>query len=145
MRYRINAPQVIAETIGGETIVVNLATGHYFNLQGTAVVIWDDVAEECPFPEIVARIETAYEGSNGEIESSVSGFLGELEREGLIVASGGEHPTPTAPSAPSADLVPRMPFVTPSFVKFTDMQDIILLDPVHEVDARGWPHASAGA
>jgi len=144
MRYRINAPQVIAETIGGETIVVNLATGHYFNLQGTAVGIWDDVANECPFPEIVARIETAYEGSNGEVETSVSRFLGELETEGLIVPADGERPTPSAPSA-SADTVSRMPFVTPSFVKFTDMQDIILLDPVHEVDARGWPHASAGA
>jgi hypothetical protein len=31
----------------------------------------------------------------------------------------------------------------PPISKFTDMQDIILLDPVHEVDARGWPHASA--
>jgi hypothetical protein len=25
------------------------------------------------------------------------------------------------------------------------MQDIILLDPVHEVDERGWPHVSEAA
>ena len=29
-RYRPNAPQVIAETIAGEAMIVNLATGHYF-------------------------------------------------------------------------------------------------------------------
>ena len=46
---------------------------------------------------------------------------------------------------PSQDGGERVPFVAPSFTTFTDMQDIILLDPVHEVDTRGWPHASAGA
>jgi hypothetical protein len=24
--------------------------------------------------------------------------------------------------------------------KFTDMQELLLLDPIHEVDERGWPH-----
>jgi hypothetical protein len=23
--------------------------------------------------------------------------------------------------------------------KYTDMQDLLLLDPIHEVDAAGWP------
>jgi hypothetical protein len=45
---------------------------------------------------------------------------------------------------PSQDVGERVPFVPPGFATFTDMQDIILLDPVHEVDTRGWPHASAG-
>src|SRR4029077_555308 len=40
VRYRVNSPQVISETVGGETIIVNLASGHYFSLQGTAVDVW---------------------------------------------------------------------------------------------------------
>jgi len=27
--------------------------------------------------------------------------------------------------------------------KYTDMQDLVLLDPVHEVDERGWPHVQS--
>ena len=37
------------------------------------------------------------------------------------------------------------PFVPPTLEKYTDMQDLVLLDPVHEVDERGWPHAQAAA
>jgi len=43
-RYRPNAPQVIAETIAGEAMIVNLATGHYFSLQGSGADIWGDRA-----------------------------------------------------------------------------------------------------
>ena len=32
------------------------------------------------------------------------------------------------------------PYEPPQLEKYTDMQDLVLLDPVHEVDATGWPH-----
>ena len=66
-----------------------------------------------------------------------------LETEWLVVADGnGAGEVPAAAVQPVGG---RVPFEAPSFTTFTDMQDIILLDPVHEVDARGWPHAPAGA
>jgi hypothetical protein len=30
-------------------------------------------------------------------------------------------------------------FVPPSLAKFQDMQDLLLLDPIHETDEPGWP------
>ena len=33
----------------------------------------------------------------------------------------------------------RGAYVSPGVDKYTDMQELILLDPVHEVDAIGWP------
>jgi hypothetical protein len=36
----------------------------------------------------------------------------------------------------------RIPFQAPALEKHSDMQDLILLDPVHEVGPRGWPHAA---
>jgi len=61
----------------------------------------------------------------------------------LVVADGNGTGTVTRPA--SQGVGERVPFVSPSFTTFTDMQDIILLDPVHEVDTQGWPHASADA
>jgi hypothetical protein len=29
----------------------------------------------------------------------------------------------------------------PVLNKYTDMQDLLLLDPIHEVDERGWPNS----
>jgi Coenzyme PQQ synthesis protein D (PqqD) len=139
MRYRVNAPHVIAETIGGETIIVHLSTGCYFNLGGTAVDVWEGIDAERPVASITQQLAARYDKSAEEIEAAVSGLLEEMLREELVVAME-ENGVP-AVSDPMPEAPSRAPFVEPSLSKFTDMQDIILLDPVHEVDARGWPHA----
>jgi len=141
--YRVNSPQVIAETVGGETIIVNLAKGHYFSLQGTAVEVWEGL-ERGEAPEtIVLGLEQRYEAADGEIDAAVKKLLDDFVAAELVVADG--NGTGTLTRAPSQDVGDRVPFVAPSFTTFTDMQDIILLDPVHEVDTQGWPHAAADA
>jgi hypothetical protein len=145
MRYRVNAPEVIAETVGEETMVVNLGTGHYFNLQGTAVDVWEGIERAETLETIVHGLEARFEAASGEIESAVSELVRELEEAALIVpATPDDGPAPGS-AAPRTAEGARGPFVKPQLAKFTDMQDIILLDPVHEVDPRGWPHAAAGA
>jgi coenzyme PQQ synthesis protein D (PqqD) len=138
MRYRVNAPHVIAETIGGETIIVHLSTGCYFNLGGTAVDIWEAVAAGNPPEAITRQLVSRYDAGEAEIAAAVSRILEELQREELVVVND-EDGAPGA-EAPAAEAGPRAPFQEPTLSKLTDMQDIILLDPVHEVDARGWPH-----
>lgn len=144
MTYRVNSPHVISETVGGETIIVNLASGHYFSLQETAVDVWEGIERGQAAETIVLELEQRYEAGEGEIEAAVRKLLDDFVAAELLVVEGngaGAAPTVAAPQEAGA----RPPFVAPSFSTFTDMQDIILLDPVHEVDTRGWPHASAGA
>ena len=144
MRYRVNSPQVISETVGGETIIVNLATGHYFNLQGTAVDVWEGIMQEEPAEAIVARLAGRYRAADGEIAEAVEQLLTDLSVADLVTPEedGDASPVEAAPPAAGEELPP---FTQPTFTTFTDMQDIILLDPVHEVDAQGWPHAATGA
>jgi hypothetical protein len=67
----------------------------------------------------------------------VAGLVEQLLAEGLVVEDA-DAPVGASPPAPPADALEP-----PALEKFTDMQDLILLDPVHEVDERGWPHAPA--
>jgi hypothetical protein len=143
MRYRLNEPQVIAETVGGETIVVNLGSGHYFSLCGTAVDVWEGLSRREPVTVVVATLEGRYDAPQGAIESAVTRFVAELTAAELIVADAGEGES-SAGVTTAATNGDRAPWSAPTLSVFTDMQDIILLDPVHEVDARGWPHAPAG-
>ena len=143
MTYRVNSPHVISETVGGETIIVNLARGHYFSLQGSAVEVWQGLERGEAAEIIVLELEQRYEATEGEIDAAVMKLLDDFVAAELVVAE--ENGTGTVTPAPSQDVGERVPFVSPSFTTFTDMQDIILLDPVHEVDTRGWPHASADA
>jgi hypothetical protein len=143
VRYRVNSPQVIAETLGDETINVNLATGHYFNLQQTAVEVWEALARQEPVSTIVPKLQGRYDAADGEIENAVARLISDFQAAELIVPEEDDGAPVEAPVVPTVG--ERQPFVAPTFATFTDMQDIILLDPVHEVDARGWPHAPAGS
>ena len=40
MRYRVNSEQVINETIDGEAIMIDLASGAYFSLSQVGAEVW---------------------------------------------------------------------------------------------------------
>lgn len=140
----MNGPQVISETVGGETIIVNLASGHYFNLQGTAVDVWEGITEAESTEQIVARLTSRYAAGEGEIEDAVAGLLAELQAAELVVPDGDGDAAPVTVEV-LRDGKNLPPFSAPTVAQYTDMQDIILLDPVHEVDPQGWPQAPASA
>jgi hypothetical protein len=136
-------PQVIHETIEGETIIIDLVSGTYYSLQGSGPEIWHGVAEGESAAAIVERLAHVYAGDRGEIAAAVAEFLGELEAERLIAAAeagaNGVGPVGEAVTAIGSN-GHGAAFAPPKLEKYTDMQDIILLDPVHQVDDRGWPH-----
>ena len=133
---RVNAPQVIHEAIDGEVIIINLTSGNYYSLKGSGAEIWQQVQGVASAEEIVETLSSRY-GSHAEIEQAVSDFLAHLEREGLTAAADASEKQPASSDTPDPE--PATSFVPPSLEKFTDMQDLVLLDPVHEVDATGWP------
>jgi len=141
MRYAVNSGQVISEIIDGEAVMINLTTGNYYSLNEVGAAIWDAVAAGASAPEIVERLSLRYDAPQDELERAVSQLLDDLGREELVVAADGDGTAPTA-SAPEA-AAERRPFEAPRLEKHTDMQDLILLDPVHEVGEQGWPHVKA--
>lgn len=134
------------ETIDDEVIVIDLASGSYYSLRATGAEIWRGVERGLTEDEIAELVGARYEASPGEIGAGVSELLRELSAEGLIEsANGAGEPLPVELSLRANDDRPRERFQPPVLEKHTDMQDLILLDPVHEVDARGWPHAQVDA
>jgi len=47
-RFAINSPTVIGEAIAGEVMMINLVTGTYYNLTGTAAAAWPLLAAGLP-------------------------------------------------------------------------------------------------
>ena len=136
-RLRVNSPNVIYETIEGEVILIDLKTGTYYSLRDSGAAVWQAIEQGAGEDGIAAELRSRYDASEGEIRAAVRRLLDELEREGLVRAEEGEA-APTAPA--SGNGAGRLPFAAPVLEKHTDMQDLILLDPVHEVGAQGWPH-----
>ena len=137
--FRVNSPNVIHETIEGEVILIDLKTGTYYSLRDAGAAAWQAIQNGAGEDGIAVELRSRYDGSDEQIQDAVRRLLAELEREGLIRADEGQAAPAATPSA-SVNGAGRLPFAAPVLEKHTDMQDLILLDPVHEVGAEGWPH-----
>ena len=131
-------PQVMHETIEGETIIIDLSTGTYFSLRGSGPAIWNALVGGADTESVRASLERVYEGAPGEIAGALDSFLVQLEREGLIAPGAAT----AAPGLAPEHVPSKIPFEPPQLETYEDLQDIILLDPVHMVDDAGWPQAA---
>ena len=139
--YAVAKPHVVADEVDGEVIAIHLGNGAYFSFRGSASSIWQRLlAGDASADELVERLREGYAGERGEIADAVARFLALLSAEGLIVAV--DLPSPPRPAAARADAereAARAPFVAPTLEKFTDMEQFLLVDPIHEVEIDRWP------
>jgi len=137
VNYRIDTPRISSETIDGETIIIDFESGVYFSTDGIGAAIWEEIRAGRPGEEIVAETCLRYPQAEPECRRTVEAFLALLHEEGLVVALAEELPTPPSGTVGSRAYPDR--FVIPALTKYTDMQELLLLDPIHDVDEQGWP------
>jgi Coenzyme PQQ synthesis protein D (PqqD) len=142
MRYRVNSPNVINETIDGEAIMINLTTGSYYSLDRVGGDIWALLEASLPVDDMVEELGRHYDADSDQIRREVEALIQRLSTEELVVPCPDGDPVGTVSLEQTS--ASRLPFRAPRLETFTDMQDLILLDPVHEVDSRGWPHLPNG-
>jgi hypothetical protein len=136
--FRVNTPHVIAESVDGEVLIVNLLTGAYYSSAGVGDAAWAMFANGADLHAVAARIAGHFGLHEEAVAADIAAWLADLITEGLLVEDDGQpRDTPAAPAMP-ADYAP------PAISKYTDMEDLLLLDPVHEVDDVGWPAARTG-
>jgi hypothetical protein len=137
MHYRINVPQVSSETIDGEAIIIDFISGAYFSTDKLGAVIWEKLKVGLSPEHIVSEIKEHYPDRGEECVRTITHFIAQVESEKLVVADSAENNTAAAAN-PDQAFYPDI-FVAPVLNKYTDMQDLLLLDPIHETDDQGWP------
>ena len=138
--YGVDEANVINDTIDGEVVIVNLTEGTYYTLQGVGAEVWHWLQKHpCDLDFVVSELCRSFALGAEQIGPGLESFWEELIREGLLCAR-------VAPSAPpSWTLVPG-PYQQPKLQKYTDLQDMLLFDPIHNVDEKqGWPVLSQDA
>jgi hypothetical protein len=136
---KINHPHVISEVIDGEAIIVNLESGAYFSLRGTGGFIWNLIEQKAAIDAIHLQLVAQYDGNPKIIESDMAGLVDELEMEKLITILPLENALPMS-SVSVLRPEKRLFFEKPVLAKYTDMAELLLLDPIHDVEEIGWPH-----
>lgn len=134
---RPNAADVTSERLDGEVIAVHLGTGRYYSMSGPAADVWWLMDQSVPADAWLGILEGAYPGSVDP--AGVADFVAAC-RSASLVAEGPMPASTVAPMLPSDHT--RAPWTSPVLEEFDDLQDLILVDPVHDTSALGWPHVA---
>lgn len=132
MRFSLKEGDVCSEEIDGEVIIINLVTGCYYSLGGSAAAVWPLVLASYSAAEIAAHFMPVA-SDPASVEMQVAAFLDYLYAEGLVLA------TDDAVRREISGIAAADGFSAPVAEKFTDMQELLLVDPIHEVAEAGWP------
>jgi len=133
------SPWVTHERLDDEVIAINLETGAYYALDDVAADCWMVAAGGAGVDDLVAVVVERYEVEELRAREEIQRFVDELLEERLVTTDDG--PPTGAPSLPAG--TGQRPYVTPAVQKYDDLEDLLLLDPIHEVDEAGWPVARA--
>jgi hypothetical protein len=136
--FQVCTPRVAHQTIDGETVIIDFDTGAYFSTTRLGAEVWNLLTAGAATDDISRAMARRYAGDPAMIAGAIRDFLRVLERETLI------EPVPASGAAPAAELAEPSPgerptFEPPALHKYTDMADLLLLDPIHDVDESGWP------
>ena len=132
----------VFESFDDEVIVINMVSGSYFALNAVALRVWEILQQSQTLESVVHSMQSCYQGDIAEIETAVRELIGELESEGLLMQIESDAPDAVAALDENSSHAAELPvFRKPEINKFTDMEELLLLDPIHEVDEAGWPHA----
>lgn len=133
-QYSMNSPNIVGEKFDEEVVLVNLNSGIYYSLRENAGKIWTLLTLGYSAAQIIALYQQHCSEDPEAIASQISQFIEQLIDQELLV---GTHQDLI--EAEELFLQPMTLFVAPTLEIFSDMQDILLLDPVHDVDEQGWP------
>lgn len=123
-RYRPLGDNLASTIIDGDAVLVNLATGVYYSLDGTAGAVWQMIEKGHSLGEIGDRLAARYETTAAQALADVEKLMTKLLAEKLIAVTGTVAPALAEPAVEQ-----RLPYRPPALDVYTDMSDLLALDP----------------
>ena len=136
--YVPNRRDVAHEGFEGEVILIHFPSGKYFRLDEAGKVAWSAIEQGTMPLDVASALRNAFEVDEAASLASAVTLLGALEGHGLVVR-GAAPPAAPPPAGPAT--TPRAAFREPKIEVFSDLEELFLVDPIHDVDEAGWPHA----
>lgn len=129
----VDAPSAVSEVIDGELVVMNLATGNYFSGAGVGATLWSCFERALSEEAALAEVMAIYQVERDRLQADIVEFTRTLQGHGLLRRGPATQTTTTVAAAH------RQPYDSPTLTLYTDMRDLLMLDPIHDVSEEGWP------
>lgn len=129
----IAAPACAAQEFDGEIVALNLSNGIYCSFRDLGAVLWHDLAAGHAVEMLAALLAPSLGGTQ-----VVHDFATRVTAEGLMRPAAHATPPQDQPQVVAALAAGVAPALTVEV--YEDMKNLLLFDPVHEVDeVKGWP------
>lgn len=131
--YAIASKDIVFESFDGEAVVLDLATGKYFGFTDTGSCLWEALSSGVPPESLIGAATRSGQVSAADLDA----FVARLLEFGLLAPAAGQAAQPLS----QALVVQLASAAEPAQVDIhDDLADLILVDPIHEVEEpQGWP------
>ena len=134
--YQIDRSRIIFEQFEDETVLVNTESGYYYSLSASGSEILTLLEHGCSVDDLSIVLFGESDDSL-ERRNLVEKFVDRLAGECILIERNSDRSNP-APAPPRYGS--GRSFVPPVLERFDDVRDLLLIDPVHQVDREyGWP------
>jgi hypothetical protein len=131
--YAVNK-RIVADDFGEETVLINVEKGLYFSMQGSATEIWR--AFDAPQYRSQA-VSTMSRDLSAADHHAIDAIVQSMIEHDLLVEAEVEG---DAGGQAKLFSFAATAFTAPVLGVFSDLAELIAIDPVHEVDENaGWP------
>ncbi len=125
--YRINEEKMFFDMEDGQAIIINSMTGYYYGMTPLGSVIVDLVLKGVGRRSLLARLKTLKDCPQ-DIEEKLDAFLKELVDKEILIADDKDEECPEIEESALAEGYDL------TVEEFSEVQDLILADPVTEVE-----------
>ena len=131
--YKINDAKMFFDMADGQAVVINFTNGMYYGTSTLGSAVLSNLVNGVA-PEKIAEAVRAHAGCPAGFDAAFAAFLDELTGKEILVSG---------PAADAAAEIPESAFADGfelTLDEFAEVQDLLLADPVHDVDVdQGWP------
>jgi len=124
-------PRLIADVFDEDVIIANLDTGTYYSLSGVAT----QILGELPFQDsskVFNEIANKLQENSNEVISELNEYFKRMQDEEVIIVADSEA------KSKKVTLKEPLKYMKSEFSTYTDLQELLLLDPIHEIDEDEW-------
>jgi len=134
-KFKTASSAVIHELMDDEVIIANLDSGTYYSLRDSAIPLWQMLVAGFTVDQIKNLLNEKFAPVSEQTFNEVSLFIDQLCKENLLVSD-----SVTSQTQGAENLIWPSRWGNPTFEKYDEMKNLLMLDPIHEVDEQGWPN-----
>lgn len=132
--YKLNEEKMFFDVAENQAIVINFTSGIYYGTSTLGSVVLERLLNGNAPADILKALQKL-DGCPDAMEEMLTAFIEQLKEAEILISGetkdGGAEPVPAEALADGFEL---------ALDEFTEVQDLILADPVHDVDVeQGWP------